>query len=123
VRTPALIGLGSIALNALLAYLLMRPLHNLGIALATSLVSLYNFIFLYILFKRRIGYRISKGTRQTLVRAVLAGVAIALICFGVRKAFGAQVYAALAVSLAASAALYGILFKNYYLRYLKRERG
>jgi peptidoglycan biosynthesis protein MviN/MurJ (putative lipid II flippase) len=86
-------------------------------------VSLYNFIFLYILFKRRIGYSISKGTRQTLVRAVLAGVAIALICFGVRKGFGTQVYGALAVRLAASAALYGIRFKNYYLRYLKRGKA
>ncbi len=123
VKTPALIGLGSIALNALLAYLLMAPLHNFGIALATSLVSLYNFVFLYILFKRRSGYRISKGTGQTLARSVLAGVAIALICLAVRKALGAQVYAALAVSLAASAALYGILFKNYYLRYLKRGRA
>ena len=48
-KTPAIVGITSIAMNAILASILMVPLKNLGIALATSIVSFYNFTILYVL--------------------------------------------------------------------------
>ena len=72
-KTPALVGLSSIALNAVIAYGLMIPFANLGISLATSIVSLYNFLFLYVILKRKTGYTPSRGTLKKVGESLLAG--------------------------------------------------
>jgi peptidoglycan biosynthesis protein MviN/MurJ (putative lipid II flippase) len=41
-------------MNGILAYLLMNPLRNLGIALATSVVSFYNFVVLFVIYKKKL---------------------------------------------------------------------
>ena len=55
VKTPAIVGIGCIALNAILDYILMKPFQNMGIALSTSMASFYNFLVLYLVLKKRIG--------------------------------------------------------------------
>ncbi|OPY67666.1 MAG: putative peptidoglycan biosynthesis protein MurJ [Syntrophorhabdaceae bacterium PtaU1.Bin034] len=123
VKTPALIGITSIILNVLLAYLLMMPLKNLGISLATSIVSFYNFALLFLVFKKRSGYRMGRTTRRDIIKSLLAGILAALLMIGIRKVSGAHSYPAFAAGFAAAAGVYGVLFKNYYLGYLRRRRG
>ncbi|MDR2725967.1 MAG: murein biosynthesis integral membrane protein MurJ, partial [Candidatus Adiutrix sp.] len=52
-RTPTLVAAGSLAFGALAALVLMGPLRHQGLALASSLASLANFIWLYILLARQ----------------------------------------------------------------------
>jgi putative peptidoglycan lipid II flippase len=120
-RTPAVIGLTSIALNALLAFLLMKNFGNLGISLATSIVSLYNFGLLSILFWQKKGYRPSPSTRLALLKTVAAGVALTFCIYFVRRALPASQYLSLAVSILAAAAIYGFSFKDVFVSFLRRS--
>lgn len=72
-RTPAFSGLLSIFLNAILDILLMIPFKNLGISLATSLVSVFNFSILLFLLKKRTGYRLEERTKKIVVLCALTG--------------------------------------------------
>ena len=79
-KTPARVGITSIGLNVILVYLLMMPLGNLGVALATSIVSFYNFSVPYVLYRRKTGYRPSRKTKEEIVRSLIAGLS-SLSCF------------------------------------------
>jgi putative peptidoglycan lipid II flippase len=54
-RTPALVGLGSIVVNAIGGWWLMQIWGHWGIALVISLVSCLNTGVLYVIFRRRLG--------------------------------------------------------------------
>ncbi len=122
-KTPALIGVTSIVLNAVLAYILMVPLGNLGISLATSIVSFYNFLLLYLVFRKRSGYRMSRDTRRTVIRSLLAGIVTSLLIFAIRRLLAPGIYLPFILNIVAACAVYGILFSRYYLRYLRRRTG
>jgi putative peptidoglycan lipid II flippase len=119
-KTPAIIGLTSIGLNAILAYLLMMPLGNLGVALATSIVSFYNFSVLYLLYRKKTLYKPSRKTKEEIVRSLIAGAVVALLLFGLRKATGGRPYASFVLGIFITVATYGLFFKSYYLAFLRR---
>lgn len=52
-RTPTLVGMGSLAVGTVLAFILMWPLKFVGLALASSLSSVVNFCWLYGLLTAR----------------------------------------------------------------------
>ena len=54
-RTPVKVGLLSLGVNICLNAVLMFPMKIGGIALATSLSSTFDFVYLYLLLKKRIG--------------------------------------------------------------------
>jgi putative peptidoglycan lipid II flippase len=122
-KTPAIVGVTSILLNALLAYLLMHSLGNLGISLATSIVSFYNFMLLYFILKTKIGYRMARETRREIIRSLLAGIITALLIFSIRSLLGSASVLSFVLSLVAACSVYGILFKSYYLHYIGRKMG
>lgn len=117
-KTPALVGITSIAMNATLAYLLMIPLQNLGIALATSITSLYNFMVLYVLFKKRTGYSVKKTTIRTVSRSLLAGILLLSAIFAVRQ-FIQATFVVLLAAASLTLLVYGFSFRQYYSTYLK----
>jgi putative peptidoglycan lipid II flippase len=121
-KTPAIIGLTSIGLNALLAYLLMMPLKNLGIALATSVVSCYNFFLLYAVYRKKTGYRMLKKTRQDIMRSLIAGIIVALVLYGMRKGLAGKPYTFFVLAGFVAVGVYGVFFKNYYLAFLGRRQ-
>jgi putative peptidoglycan lipid II flippase len=120
-KTPALVGLSSIVLNALLAYALMIPLKNLGISLATSIVSLYNFCFLFILFKRKTGYLPEPAAIRKIGKSILAGIVLFLLIEGAKRYVVRDAYLSVAAGLVLTAVVYGFFFKGYYLEQLKRK--
>jgi putative peptidoglycan lipid II flippase len=69
---PLIVGVANLALNALLNYLLYRPLGVGGITLATSLVSTFNFFALIVLLGRNVG-SLQAGR-------LLGGVAKSIVC-------------------------------------------
>ncbi len=120
-KTPALIGISSIIINAIIASILMVPLKNLGIALATSIVSLYNFIFLYVMLRRKIGYRLSRPAIRDTIKSLSAGILLVLLIVLSRRLLPGGIVLVLTVSIALTIVIYGLVFKNYYLKILRRR--
>jgi putative peptidoglycan lipid II flippase len=120
-RTPALVGVTSIVLNALLASLLMVPLKNLGISLATSIVSLYNFLVLLVLLKRRTGYAMAKHARVTVIESITAGVALLVLILVAKYLLPAKPYLSVAINLGLTVVVYGLFFRKYYMGMLRRR--
>ncbi len=121
-KTPAVIGLTSIGLNAVLAYVLMVPLGNLGVALATSIVSFYNFFMLFLLYRRKTSYKPAQKTREEILRSLIAGGVLALALLGLRKVMPGRPYAFFTLGILVTIAVYGLFFKSYYLTFLRRGR-
>jgi putative peptidoglycan lipid II flippase len=120
-KTPALVGLSSIVLNAFLAYGLMIPLANLGISLATSIVSLYNFLFLYLLLKKKTGYAPNRSALQKAAESLLAGLILFPLLIAVKKILHGSQYLSLVSGFVLTAIVYGIFFRKYYGRELRRK--
>jgi len=121
-KTPAIIGLTSIAINAILASILMIPFKNLGIALATSIVSLYNFAMLYVLLKKKTGYSIKKGTMREISRSLFAGIILLFFIYITREIITSSTYPLLVISTVLTIVIYGLFFRHYYLSLLRRSR-
>ncbi len=120
-KTPAAIGITSIALNALLATLLMRQFNNLGISLATSIVSLYNFSMLYLLLKKKIHYGMMGKTIREIIKSLLAGIILLILIFIIKYIWSAKAYLVLSLSIVLTAAIYYLFFKSYYRMLLRRK--
>ena len=84
--TPVKTALAALVLNILLNVTLMFPLKLGGLALATSVSAVFNFIALYILLGRRIGDFGTKAVIETFVKVTLASLVmgVALQLFMIR---------------------------------------
>ncbi len=120
-RTPALIGITSIALNAIIASVLMVPFRNFGIALATSVVSLYNFSFLYFILKKKTGYAMARGAIRDAIKSLLAGIILTMAIVTARRLLPGGLFVPLAISAFLTVAIYGIFFGSYYKKFLQRR--
>jgi putative peptidoglycan lipid II flippase len=120
-KTPAIVGITSILINAILASILMVPLKNLGISLATSIVSFYNFVILYVLLKKKIGYSMKRGTIRVISRSLVSGIILLLSIFLFRQFVTENAYPLLGTSIVLTLIIYGFFFKNYYLSLLKKS--
>jgi putative peptidoglycan lipid II flippase len=120
-KTPAIIGLTSVLINAALAILLMVPLKNLGISLATSIVSFYNFSVLYVFLKKKIGYSMKKRTIREISRSLICGIMLLLVVFGVRKIFPENAMLIVIICTIFTAIIYGFAFKRYYAVILQKK--
>lgn len=79
-RTPVLVGFLAVAVNVVLALLLMWPLRHTGLALASSLSSYVNVIALCWLLRRRLGGPRAAEVGGSLSRTLAASAALALWC-------------------------------------------
>ena len=121
VKTPAIVGIGCIALNAILDYILMKPFQNMGIALSTSIASFYNFLVLYLVLKKRIGYKMSRKSMRDIIKSLLAGVVLALLIYSTRYFVQGNPYLSLLISAFLALAVYGLFFRHYYSLLLKKR--
>jgi len=120
-KTPAIIGISSVIINAILASLLMVPFRNLGISLATSLVSFYNFVLLYIFLKKKTGYSPKKGTIREISRSLICGIILLITIFVSRQLFSENLVVILFTCAALTLIIYGFAFKKYYYFFLKKK--
>jgi putative peptidoglycan lipid II flippase len=120
-KTPAVIGITSIVINAVLAALLMKQFKNLGISLATSMVSLYNFSMLYIYLKKKIKYKMARDTIRQITKSLMSGIILLIMIFAVRYIWRDRVYLTFTVSVVLTIAIYYIFFKDYYLMLIRRK--
>ncbi|HEX4260277.1 MAG TPA: murein biosynthesis integral membrane protein MurJ [Acetobacteraceae bacterium] len=89
--TPVKVGLVAVALNLVLNVLFMRPLQQVGPALATSLAAICNVVLLGWVLRARGHLRLDARLRARLPRMAIASVAMAAVLWGAR----ATVFAAL----------------------------
>jgi len=80
-RTPVKVGLLSLGVNVIFNTILMFPMKIGGIALATSLSSTFDFIYLYILLKKRIGPFGGGALFRSFCKQCSAGILMALSLF------------------------------------------
>ena len=99
----------------------MVPFKNHGIALATSIVSLYNFVFLYVILKRKTGYAIARPATRDIIKSLSAGILLVLLIVLLRRLLPGGVVMGLTVGAVLTVVIYGLVFKNYYLKLLRRR--
>lgn len=77
--TPVRTALASLVLNIVANLILMRPLKVGGLALATSLSAIFNFVILYVLLKKRLGDFGTKLITASLVKVLLASIVMGVV--------------------------------------------
>jgi len=97
------------------------PFRNLGISLATSLVSFYNFALLYIFLKKKTGYSPKKGTIREISRSLICGIILLITIFVSRQLFSENLVVILFTCAALTLIIYGFAFKKYYYFFLKKK--
>jgi putative peptidoglycan lipid II flippase len=83
---PLYVGLVNLGLNALLDWVLYRPLGTRGIVLSTSIVSAFNFVALVWLMRRQVGPVDGRRILGAAARMAVAALALALVSFGLWRA-------------------------------------
>ena len=86
-KTPARIACFAVVSNIILDLLLMRPLAQGGLALATSLVAVLNMSILFWLLRRRIGRLGGRKILTNFIRILTASSIMGIVCWLVVRAF------------------------------------
>jgi len=120
-KTPAIVGIISILINAGLAIVLMNPLKNLGISLATSISSFFNFSILFFYLRKRIDYRLSRHAIRDIIKSLVVGIALLLAIYLSRHMLATRPYTVLILSIVLTVLFYGISFKDYYRGLIKKK--
>lgn len=120
-KTPATIGVISIAVFTSIAWLLLKPLASLGISLATSIASFFNFVCLFIIFKKKTGYRMSRQAVRDIIKSLGAGILLLIFIYITRYIFPDGVYLPLFIAAIIALTIYGLFFRHYYSFLLKRR--
>ncbi len=79
-KTPVVMGIVSLVINAILNVILMRFMREAGLALATSLASIAEFIFLLVFYHRKISSLPMKGMVRSVAKILAASLAMGICC-------------------------------------------
>jgi putative peptidoglycan lipid II flippase len=120
-KTPAVVGVVSMVLNALIAWCLLKPFASMGISLATSIASFFNFVSLFIIFKRKTNYKMSRQAAQDIIKSLGAGIILLVLIYITRYFFPGRVYLPLFIAAFLTVAIYGLFFRSYYSLLLKNR--
>jgi len=108
--SPVWVGLVAMVLNIVFNLLLMGPLGQVGVALATSLAGIINAAALIVLLVRHGDLRLDARLRTTLPRMVFAGLAMAgALWLAERALAGTPRLIDLAVLIALGLGVYGLI--------------
>ncbi len=87
-RIPVMISFVTIAVNIVLNLALMHPLQHAGLALATSIASVLNFVLLFEMLRRKIGPMGGRVLARSGGKIFLASLLAALAAFAVATGLG-----------------------------------
>ena len=79
--TPLRTAAASLAANIVFSLLFMWPLKVGGLALATSLASIFNYVFLYYYLRKKIGPLGISRIGESLFKILIAGAAMGCVCY------------------------------------------
>ncbi len=120
-KTPALVGVASIAVFTFIAWLLSKPLASLGISLATSIASFFNFVCLFIIFKKKTDYKLSRQAVRDIIKSLGAGIVLLVLIYITRYLCPDRVYLPLFIAAIIALVIYGLLFRQYYSFLMKKR--
>jgi putative peptidoglycan lipid II flippase len=120
-KTPAVIAVASMALNALIAWCLLKPFASMGISLATSIASFFNFVVLFIIFKKKTHYRMSREAARDIIKSLGAGIILLVLIYITRYLYPGKVYLPLFIAAVLTLVIYGAFFHQYYSLLLKKR--
>ncbi|HLD49710.1 MAG TPA: lipid II flippase MurJ, partial [bacterium] len=86
-RTPVIMGIVSLVINAILNVILMPFMKESGLALATSIASIAEFIFLMVIYNRRISPLPLTRITRSVVKILAASAAMGIFCIFVFREF------------------------------------
>ncbi len=89
-RTPVIVSVITVLVNAGLNVMLVRVMGYRGLALGTSIAALFNAITLLILLRRQLGGLQEAQIVASLVRIIVASIAMGLAAYGVSDALESQ---------------------------------
>ncbi len=114
-KTPLYAGVAAVAINILLAAILIKPLGVFGLAAATSLAAVFNVGLLLLLMQNRLGTGWMISVWKTLLRAAAASLGMAFACgiillfWSIEGTSNGMRFLRLILIAVAGAAAYGIL--------------
>jgi len=96
-RTPTLVSLSSIAINAAVSYSMTTYTHlgHAGLALSTSVVALFNFVALFVILRGRIGGIYGRALFSTFLKVSAASAAMGVLVSVLSRQVSAAVGAGL----------------------------
>ena len=130
-RTPVTIAFIAMFLNIGLNLVFIRPLHNGGPALATSISAVFNALSLMVIFCRRYGSFGLRSVGQSVLKFVIACAAMAVVVYvlihwpGLYSGGSSRKVVALAVTIAAATGTYflmSLLLRSQELGELREVR-
>ena len=77
-------------------------------------------IFLFVLLKRRTRYAMARSATRDIIKSLLAGIVLTLLIVLTRRLLPGGLLIPLFISAFLTIAVYGIVFKSYYRRLLRR---
>ncbi|MFH1824299.1 MAG: murein biosynthesis integral membrane protein MurJ [Candidatus Firestonebacteria bacterium] len=80
-KTPVKIGIIAIFLNVFFSIMLINPLGYKGLALASSISSFFNFTFLFLRLRSKVGKLDEIEILKSLAKIILASICMAFICW------------------------------------------
>jgi putative peptidoglycan lipid II flippase len=112
-RTPVKTASVSLLVNLVLNLILMWPLKVGGLALATSIAAMFNFITLYVILVKRVGDIDTSRILDTFARVFAASLVMGAFAFAVSRIFlhpteisGVRGFVGIMVMIVASGAVY-----------------
>ncbi|OGW14175.1 MAG: murein biosynthesis integral membrane protein MurJ [Nitrospinae bacterium RIFCSPLOWO2_12_FULL_47_7] len=86
-KTPAKIGIYSIAVNIIFSVLLMVPLQHGGLALATSIAATFNALALIVILKKRMGQIGGRKILNSFLKLLVASTCLGIITYFINQEF------------------------------------
>ncbi|MDD5136370.1 MAG: murein biosynthesis integral membrane protein MurJ, partial [Candidatus Omnitrophica bacterium] len=112
--TPVKTALAALVVNIVLNVALMFPLKLGGLALATSISAVFNFIALYIMLSRRIGDFGTAAIIETFVKVLLASLVMGMILQLLMNCISSFTFISLVLAIVAAIAVF--LVSSYFLK-------
>ena len=134
-RTPMKVGVSMVGANLVLNLSLIWFLNVEGLALATSISAILQFIILFVILKRRLSIVLNRGILLSIFKTGVATIIMAVVCLGVQKVVCASMPDDSIISKLArlfaplTASLIGFFAVNYLMRseelsqLIKRDKG
>jgi putative peptidoglycan lipid II flippase len=104
--TPVKTALAALVINIALSLTLMFPLKLGGLALATSVSSIFNFVVLYIILEKRLGNIGTKGMLDSAARVAVSSIIMAVVLKMALSAFHTINIITLSLTIAAGIAAF-----------------
>jgi putative peptidoglycan lipid II flippase len=120
-KTPAVLAVVSMALNAFIAWCLLKSFASMGISLATSIASFINFVSLFIIFKKKTNYKVSRQATRDIIKSLGAGIVLLVLIYITRYFYPGKVYLPLSISATLTVVVYGLFFHRSYSLLLRKR--